>query len=75
MVLVDYEGNRHTIKGRAGQTLRQACEMNGVPFVKDDSLGGGGKYDAYHTDFYTESLFGEGARALGSGTGGEGGMR
>jgi hypothetical protein len=61
VVLVDYEGNRHSIQGRAGQTLREACEMNGVGFVKDDSRGGGGQVDNYHTDFYTESLFGEGA--------------
>ncbi|TYZ60910.1 hypothetical protein PybrP1_008167 [[Pythium] brassicae (nom. inval.)] len=30
VVLVDYEGNRHFIQGRQGQTLRQACEMNNV---------------------------------------------
>ncbi|RLN76468.1 hypothetical protein BBJ28_00007347 [Nothophytophthora sp. Chile5] len=61
VVLVDYEGHRHVVQGRAGQTLRQACEMNGVPYVKDDSLGGGGQFDAVRSDFYTESLFGEGA--------------
>ncbi|CAH0479475.1 unnamed protein product [Peronospora belbahrii] len=60
VVLVDYDGNRHMIKGRAGQTLRQACEMNNVGFVKDDAMGGGGMYDARRADFYTESLFGEG---------------
>ncbi|CAI5710985.1 unnamed protein product [Hyaloperonospora brassicae] len=61
VVLVDYEGNRHMVKGRAGQTLRQACEMNSVGYVKDDSMGGGGTYDARRADFYTESLFGEGS--------------
>ncbi|OWZ03533.1 putative mitochondrial protein [Phytophthora megakarya] len=61
VVLVDYEGNRHTVTGRAGQTLRQACEMNNVGYVKDDSMGGGGVYDARRADFYTESLFGEGS--------------
>ncbi|RQM14838.1 hypothetical protein DD237_003298 [Peronospora effusa] len=60
VVLVDYEGNRHIVKGRVGQTLLQACEMNKIGYVKDDSMGGGGMYDARRTDFYTESLFGEG---------------
>ncbi|KAL4136759.1 hypothetical protein PRIC2_000287 [Phytophthora ramorum] len=61
VVLVDYEGNRHMVEGRAGQTLRQACEMNNVGYVKDDSMGGGGVYDAKRADFYTETLFGEGS--------------
>lgn len=61
VTLVDYEGNRHFVQGRVGQTLRQACLMNGVGLVKDDSNGGGGLYDAKRADFYTESLFGEGA--------------
>ncbi|CEG46327.1 Ferredoxin [Plasmopara halstedii] len=61
VVLVDYEGNRHVVKGRVGQTLREACEVNNVDYVKDDSMGGGGMYDAYRDDYYTESLFGEGS--------------
>lgn len=61
VVLVNYEGYRHVIMGRAGQTLRQACEMNNVDYVKDDSMGGGGVYDAPRADYYTESLFGEGS--------------
>lgn len=60
VVLVDYEGNRHFIQGRQGQTLRQACEMNNVGLVKDDSNGGGGVHSAVRADYYTESLFGEG---------------
>ncbi|DBA04175.1 TPA: hypothetical protein N0F65_004283 [Lagenidium giganteum] len=61
VVLVDYEGNRHFVKGRAGQTLQQACAMNGVDLIKDDSNGGGGKHSAVRSDYYTESLFGEAA--------------
>lgn len=64
VVLVDYEGNRHFIQGRQGQTLRQACEMNNVSLVKDDSNGGGGLHSAVRSDYYTESLFGEGACLL-----------
>ncbi|RLN64059.1 hypothetical protein BBP00_00003676 [Phytophthora kernoviae] len=61
VVLVDYEGNRHVVKGRTGQTLRQACEMNQVAYIKDDSMGGGGTFNAVRSDYYTESLFGEGS--------------
>jgi hypothetical protein len=61
VVLVDFEGNRHFVQGRVGQTLRQACEMNHVPLVKDDSNGGGGTHSAVRADYYTESLFGEGS--------------
>jgi hypothetical protein len=58
--LIDYEGNRHFIKGRSGQTLVQACQMNNVTLIKDDSNGGGGLHSAERADYYTESLFGEG---------------
>uniref|UniRef100_K3WX64 Uncharacterized protein n=1 Tax=Globisporangium ultimum (strain ATCC 200006 / CBS 805.95 / DAOM BR144) TaxID=431595 RepID=K3WX64_GLOUD len=61
VVLIDYEGNRHFIQGRMGQTLREACEMNNVSLVKDDSNGGGGVHSAVRADYYTESLFGEGS--------------
>lgn len=64
VVLVDYEGNRHFIQGRQGQTLRQACEMNNVALIKDDSNGGGGIHSAVRADYYTESLFGEGVQAV-----------
>lgn len=60
VVLIDYEGNRHFMQGRQGQTLRQACEMNNIGLVKDDSMGGGGAHSAVRADYYTESLFGEG---------------
>ncbi|KAJ0407302.1 hypothetical protein ATCC90586_002230 [Pythium insidiosum] len=61
VVLVDYEGNRHFVQGRVGQTLRQACEMNDVGLIKDDSMGGGGVHSAERADYYRESLFGEGS--------------
>lgn len=64
VVLIDYEGNRHFIQGRQGQTLREACEMNSVPLVKDDSNGGGGVHSAVRADYYTESLFGEGISSI-----------
>lgn len=60
VTLIDYEGNRHFIQGRQGQTLRQACEMNNVSLIKDDSNGGGGAHSAVRDTYYTESLFGEG---------------
>lgn len=60
---MDFEGHRHLVQGRAGQTLRQACVMSNVPFIKDDSYGGGGQYDAPRAEYYTESLFGEGEPA------------
>ncbi|TMW57452.1 hypothetical protein Poli38472_003377 [Pythium oligandrum] len=61
VVLVDYEGNRHFVQGRVGQSLRDACALSNVGLVKDDSNGGGGSHSAVRADYYTESLFGEGA--------------
>ena len=60
VVLVDFEGNRHFVKGSVGQTLRDACVMNNLDIIKDDSTGGGGQYNGIRDDYYTESLFGEG---------------
>lgn len=60
VTLLDFEGHRHYIKGRIGQNLREACVMNGLDLIKDDSNGGGGTYSAIRTPTFTESLFGEG---------------
>ncbi|KDO23459.1 hypothetical protein SPRG_11382 [Saprolegnia parasitica CBS 223.65] len=61
VTLLDYEGSRHIIQGRVGQTLFEACQLSGLDIVKDDSLGGGGAtYSAVRTPEFTESLFGEG---------------
>ncbi|OQS06186.1 hypothetical protein THRCLA_01755 [Thraustotheca clavata] len=61
VTLLDWEGSRHIVQGRVGQTLFDACQLSGVDIVKDDSLGGGGAtYSAIRTPEFTESLFGEG---------------
>nr|CCA16715.1 conserved hypothetical protein [Albugo laibachii Nc14]CCA21820.1 conserved hypothetical protein [Albugo laibachii Nc14] len=61
VTLIDYSGNRQYVQGRVGQTLCQACQMNDIDLLKDDSNGGGDVHSAVRSDYYTESLFGEGS--------------
>ncbi|OQR93588.1 hypothetical protein ACHHYP_02409 [Achlya hypogyna] len=61
VTLLDWEGSRHLVQGRVGQTLFEACQLAGLDLVKDDSLGGGGAmYSAVRSPEFTENLFGEG---------------
>ncbi|KAF0682566.1 Aste57867_25364 [Aphanomyces stellatus] len=61
VTLLDWEGSRHILQGRVGQSLWEASRLAGFDFIKDDSLGGGGAaYSAVRTPEFTESLFGEG---------------
>ncbi|KAL0591442.1 hypothetical protein ABG067_001040 [Albugo candida] len=61
VTLIDYSGNRQYVQGRVGQTLCQACQMSKIDLLKDDSNGGGDRHSAVRSDYYTESLFGEGS--------------
>ncbi|CAK4676521.1 hypothetical protein AeMF1_016395 [Aphanomyces euteiches] len=62
ITLLDWEGSRHIVQGRVGQSLYEASRLSGLDLIRDDSLGGGGStYSAVRTPEFTENLFGEGA--------------
>merc|ERR1711920_122712 len=61
VTVVDDDGQRHLVAGRAGQTLLQAAHMNGLEWlIQDDSHGGGATYQVKRSERFTEQLFGEG---------------
>ncbi|RHY97381.1 hypothetical protein DYB35_006320 [Aphanomyces astaci] len=61
VTLLDWEGSRHVVQGRVGQSLFEASRLSGLDIIQDDTLGGGGAaYSAIRTPEFTENLFGEG---------------
>ena len=60
VTLIDYLGQRHSVKGRVGQTLVDLCRMHEMDLLEDDSISQGGQvHHVVRSDRWTEDLFGE----------------
>lgn len=60
VTLIDYLGQRHSVKGRVGQTLVDLCRMHEMDLLEDDSISQGGQvHHVIRSDRWTEDLFGE----------------
>ena len=60
ITFIDYLGERHSVKGRVGQTLVDVCRMHDMDLLEDDSAQqGGAVHHVIRTERWTEDLFGE----------------